>query len=694
MGIRPDTPLGDLTGDEYGFGVVAEHVARSISQCNAETGLGIGIEGEWGSGKTTFANQIVMYLRLQSPTPLVTRYNAWAAVDETEAAMGLLVELSRTLRETADKTNPPRGAKKKLKNGVDDMMHFFEQHGIDQLHHLVKPGKNILRHFMGIGSMEQLKTGIAEVLNVLGLRFYVFVDDLDRMASQHLRVLFATIKTVCDVSDLVFILALDKKVVANALSQVQGGDGVAYLDKIISLAIPVPYIEPDDLLRTFLTRVVYGLKIDPRIVKSPRWKRIEDLSVRRFLRKPRDVIRLENAITLTYPNVAADVLFEDFVALEALRLFEPAVHSRIKELMPTVLGRPTKATRTEVDSVLGLASIQTREALGATLSELFPLCGFGKSDISFETVSPKGVAASGKFPVYFQFGLIPGTLTEAEFSKITQAAFTSPEACRDYFLQAGSMPLRGRESLIEMVLDRLITSEPREWYRDQQNDVLIGLSMIEDRKFEIWQRRRGPHASGSMLTRVSEYARRTLNPDSPPATDELVNALRNKGQSLLVLLQLIDGYTTVANDIDHRHTDDAKKARADLEALFVPWIERLALSGALFELDYVPELIRVWLSSSSRDSICGTLAKLSLSRPQAQTTIEAFFAETSQDDVAANGTALHAYRAREELNKYFPDNYFDVLLTHADDDSIWVRLFRSSRSDEKVVQPKKKPISI
>ncbi len=101
----------------------------------------------------------------------------------------------------------------------------------------------MLQNFLGTSSLEQLKTGVQQALQLLDRRLYVFVDDLDRMAARHL--LFATIKPSAMFPAWSFLVALDKQVVANALAQVQGGDGMAYLDKIVSLSVPVPYIDQE-----------------------------------------------------------------------------------------------------------------------------------------------------------------------------------------------------------------------------------------------------------------------------------------------------------------------------------------------------------------------------------------------------------------------------------------------------------------
>ena len=49
-----------------------------------------------------------------------------------------------------------------------------------------------------------------------------------------------------------------------------------------------------------------------------------------FLRTPRDVVRLTDALKLTYSAVEGEVNPVDFVALEVLRIFRPSVYEKIR----------------------------------------------------------------------------------------------------------------------------------------------------------------------------------------------------------------------------------------------------------------------------------------------------------------------------------------------------------------------------
>ncbi len=96
MAIQPDKALTQTSGDDYSFSPVAEHVAWSIARIPSTEGLVVGIGG-WGSGKTSFAE---LHRGPPREGPAATAGRALqrlGAVDESDAAMGLLSEVRGSL---------------------------------------------------------------------------------------------------------------------------------------------------------------------------------------------------------------------------------------------------------------------------------------------------------------------------------------------------------------------------------------------------------------------------------------------------------------------------------------------------------------------------------------------------------------------------------------------------------------------
>lgn len=64
-----DRPIKTATEDRLGFAPVAERLAETILDQSARDGLVFGIEGEWGSGKSTLINLTISALRNAAPAP-------------------------------------------------------------------------------------------------------------------------------------------------------------------------------------------------------------------------------------------------------------------------------------------------------------------------------------------------------------------------------------------------------------------------------------------------------------------------------------------------------------------------------------------------------------------------------------------------------------------------------------------------
>ncbi|MGP1047110.1 P-loop NTPase fold protein [Serratia sp. CY55921] len=56
QGQHPDRAIGHENEDRYGFTYIATELARAIKEIGREGSAVIGIEGAWGTGKTSLLN--------------------------------------------------------------------------------------------------------------------------------------------------------------------------------------------------------------------------------------------------------------------------------------------------------------------------------------------------------------------------------------------------------------------------------------------------------------------------------------------------------------------------------------------------------------------------------------------------------------------------------------------------------------
>jgi predicted KAP-like P-loop ATPase len=75
--VDGDRPITKKDDDRLGFAPVAEQLAHAIADQPAREGLVFGIEGKWGSGKSTLINLTVEALRgLRQPPEIIT-FSPW-----------------------------------------------------------------------------------------------------------------------------------------------------------------------------------------------------------------------------------------------------------------------------------------------------------------------------------------------------------------------------------------------------------------------------------------------------------------------------------------------------------------------------------------------------------------------------------------------------------------------------------------
>src|ERR1700733_7561335 len=90
-----DRPLASREKDRLGFAPIAERLAKAIAEQRSPSGFVFGIEGRWGSGKTTLINFTIEALRkLGSKAPEIVTFSPWLVGDREELLASLFDELA------------------------------------------------------------------------------------------------------------------------------------------------------------------------------------------------------------------------------------------------------------------------------------------------------------------------------------------------------------------------------------------------------------------------------------------------------------------------------------------------------------------------------------------------------------------------------------------------------------------------
>lgn len=98
-----DRPITQRKDDRLGFSPIAEQLALAIIAHSAREGLVFGIQGTWGSGKSSLINLTIEALKTHGDAaPEIIAFSPWLVGDRDE----LLLSLFNELADAAVKIDP------------------------------------------------------------------------------------------------------------------------------------------------------------------------------------------------------------------------------------------------------------------------------------------------------------------------------------------------------------------------------------------------------------------------------------------------------------------------------------------------------------------------------------------------------------------------------------------------------------
>jgi predicted KAP-like P-loop ATPase len=465
-----DRPIRRKEEDRLGFSPVAEHLAKVIADQSAQDGLVFGIEGKWGSGKSTLVNLTIDALKRHTkPSPEIIEFSPWLVGARDDLIHNLFDELA-TAASRIDPTdtaidNEPRGWRHRFVSTV-----WGDSHSRLRLKERMKKllGKRLTafgslaggasklakaagsvgvpfaapasatlhsageatKTLFASNSLTNRKSEIVDALRHLSRRIVIFVDDLDRLEPHEANEVLRLIRAVADFPNVIYVLSYDDEVVAKTLQKsVQVDDGFAYLEKIIQVSFKVPRPEAFDLRRWFWCDVntlfpdLLSQTADTGQHVSRRLESVIDKHGGRYLNTPRDVIRTINALRLHAIPVKSQIDIADMAWLQLLRLGNKELYAWTEEYV------------TEASALYWGAGIDghSAERMGKRLDKIIAQEGIDRerARIDLEQILP---GLSRGFNVDDDVCRVFNNLERASFrSHIAERRLASPEHYRFYF---------------------------------------------------------------------------------------------------------------------------------------------------------------------------------------------------------------------------------------------------------------------
>ncbi len=312
----------------------AEALARFVLDC--ETPMTVGIQGEWGSGKTSLMRMMHTPLRRASlKNLLIFDFETWqygAVGRDSELGFLLMRSILRKMQESADESvlfkisrMIARIAPILARAGTEAATNIASFGGVD--------GKTLSNELFAPESRDSsaelsaIRSGFAQLIFELTGgkkgkgRAIIFVDDLDRIHPERAVALMEVMKNFMDVPRCIYVLACDYEVVrrgvAHRLGISETDKAEAFFHKIIQVpfSMPTHSYKVSQLVDRFVKRRV----ADARLKRDP--KSVAHMIESAIGTNPRSIKRFLNRVDLhscLHAGASESQTAEDIAGLMAL----------------------------------------------------------------------------------------------------------------------------------------------------------------------------------------------------------------------------------------------------------------------------------------------------------------------------------------------------------------------------------------
>ncbi len=325
-----------------------EKLKLSVIKDKYELSFSIGIIGPWGLGKSSFLNQLKSEIleeidrypfydeKLITYTPqrnvigaqeiIFFEFSPFLNHNEDTVINDFFTQLNNHLNKRSGKLSQA------LQEYSEKLIKLVDKNKIYQF----TKGSNGSEK-----SVNELYDEVIEILNELELKFIIFIDDMDRLNPKEILQVLKLIRNTSNFPNFVFIVALDKEYVINALRSMQDYSSKNYIDKFFQLECFLPEIESTKIIDATITL------IDKKGIIPNAPKNIDGLSMREklsqvisdemplfieYIQNYRDVKRFVNQFHFEYDNITnllKEVSIKDYLNLMLLKSKFPEYYRQI-----------------------------------------------------------------------------------------------------------------------------------------------------------------------------------------------------------------------------------------------------------------------------------------------------------------------------------------------------------------------------
>lgn len=601
--LSADRPSTDPKEDLFGHAPFAKSLADSICRYPGNDGLVLALYGPWGSGKSTVLGYVNHYLEQQPEDnrPVVVTFNPWWFSGQENLARAFLGQLQAVLPTKSEKF-------KKLGDLLGDFAEGVG--GLIDLSGMTGGAAGKLGKLIGMVTKRKpkdvpaLKSEISKILKEAKKRVLIVIDDIDRLTPDETRQLFTVIKALADFPNVVYLLAFDHEVAAQAIEQQSGLPGARYLEKIIQVPFELPPIDRVALRAALFQRLGEALgDIPERTFDQSYWTNVYHDGIDALIQVPRDVVRFTNTLAVTYPAVRGEVNAVDFIALEALRVFMPSLYDLIRSNPDKFSGHTREihgagAERNKAAFHYGWRNAlpeNIRENAQSLVERLFPKTNnsiYG-SDWLSEWRRDLRACHPDIFPIYFRLTVPQGNIRRSEMTALLALA-GSPIEFGQALIHAKAERRPDGLSKARALLERLMDHVKHDIADEHIPTVIQALFNVGDELIDPADER-GMFDFGN-ISRASRPVYHLLKRVPVDQRANILDEAIKAGNALAVqswLLRAMDEEITKAKDSGESTQLTADEV-AGLKATWISRVQMLSENANFLDHPELSRLLSIW----------------------------------------------------------------------------------------------------
>ena len=426
-----DQPIESPGEDRFGVDPFARALATSFRSMQAPQGAVVGLNGPWGSGKSSAVNLCKHHLAdaVKADELVIIDFACWWFRGEDALALAFFRELyaglGPSLGEKVKKKLPKLGARLlragalvgKVAEAAGAVIGGgIAEKGMEWLAGMIEQDE----------SVEALHAELSKALREQKKRFLIIIDDIDRLSPDEALLIFRLVKSVGRLPNVMYLLVYDRQLAEKIVSERYPSEGPHYLEKIVQAAFELPDPSAFDVQQNLLS-MIGAICGEPAEADLVRFMNIFHEGISPAMRTPRDVTRFTNSLSVSWPAVAGEVDRADFLALEMLRLLHPTIYRAIRQNKDDLCGigrmegrnREAKA-KSFNDLFFGAVSPPIHDKLPRLLMRLFPALESAWSNMNYgdgfarQWAMERRVCSSDHFDSYFRFAIGDDVLSSTE----------------------------------------------------------------------------------------------------------------------------------------------------------------------------------------------------------------------------------------------------------------------------------------